>query len=114
MKSRIENKAVQLFETKIFINKYSLAETAYCDQRSAQRILKKLHENEKIVIVDWHRHYKHWIPVYRIKLRNLSDKQKPAPLPRSEISRRYMMDVEHQINRLMRDRARRTIQRMGI
>lgn len=114
MKSRIENKAVELFETKISINKYLLAETAYCDQRTAQRILKKLHDSELIVITDWHRHYKHWIPVYKRRRKNLSDMPKPAPLPRSEIARRYMMDVENQINRLMRDRARRTIQRMGI
>lgn len=114
MKARVENKAIELFESKISINKYSLADTAYCDQRTAQRILKKLHENEKIVIIDWHRHYKHWIPIYKRRRKDLSDKPKPAPLPRSEIARRYMSDVENQINRLMRDRARRTVRRIGI
>jgi predicted metallo-beta-lactamase superfamily hydrolase len=114
MKARIEIKAVRLFETKMVINKYSLAETAYCDQRTAQRILKKLHENNFIVIADWHRHYRHWIPIYKRKRKNVNDKPKPDSLTRSEIYKRYMMDVEHQINRLMRDRARRTLRRIGI
>ena len=111
---RIELKAMELIEAKFSFNKYYLSEIAHCDQRTAQRALSKLHRNNKVVIKDWFKHYQHWIPIYGKSRKGAIDKPKPLPIPRSEIAKKYSLDVEHQIDRLMRDRARRTIKRIGI
>lgn len=114
MTPRVENKAIELLNAKLSFNKYYLSAIAHCDQRTAQRALSKLHKNKQVVIKDWFKHYKHWIPIYSRIRKGAIDKPKPAPMPRSEIAKKYSSDVEHQINRLMRDRARRTIKRIGI
>ena len=114
MKSRVESKAIELFQNGLFINKYFLCAVAHCDQRVAQRVLTKLHKNKQIIIKDWCKSYRQWIPIYFINKRNRVDKPKPEPMTRSEISKRYNEDVEHKIDKLMRDRARRTIKRIGI
>jgi len=114
MKSRVEPKAMELFEADLSFNKYYLSKIAHCDQRTAQRILTKLHQNKQIVIQSWCKVYKQFVPIYFINKRNRVDKPKPKPMTRSEISKRYNEDVEHKIDKLMRDRARRTIKRIGI
>lgn len=114
MTPRVELKAKELLKADLFFNKYALAQIAHCDQRTAQRTLCKLHKAKIVVIKEWFRHYKHWIPVYILRKAKRADAIKPEPMTRSEISKRYNDDVEHKIDRLMRTRAKRTIKKMGI
>jgi hypothetical protein len=106
MRSRVEAHALTLLGSKSAISKYDLAKSAPCDQRTAQRILKRLHERKVVVIVAWVYHYHKHIPKYG---EGEKDKRKPKPLTRKQISRRYNADPENSWNRMMKRRAQRLI-----
>lgn len=103
---RVELKAVELFDAGLKFNKYYLAGIAHCDQRTAQRALKKLHENKVITIREWCKVYYIWIPVYGYGLR---DKAKPKPLTTKQRYKRYYSNPESAWKSAMKKRAKRLI-----
>lgn len=60
---RVEKAILELIQTHSG-SKYFFAERVFCDQRTAQRVLKKLHEDGEIYVKGWDVCYKHYIPVY--------------------------------------------------
>lgn len=109
VKPRVEMKAIELLNSGLLLSKYDLAEKAFCDHRTAQRILSKI---SGIYIAHWKSHVNKHIPVY--KKGNRRNKEKPQAKTHAEICKKYDADIEHKIDKLMRERARRTIKRIGI
>ena len=105
MKSRVEAHALTLLG-KSAISKYDLAVSAPCDQRTAQRILQRLHEREVVVVVEWVYHYHKHIPKYG---EGKKDKPKPKPRTRKQISQKYNSDPERSWTNMMKKRAQRLI-----
>ena len=101
---------VELIARTMSGTKYDLAKAAPCHQRTAQRVWKKLHKERVVTVIKWVQHYRHMIPVYG----QGTTQPKPKPKTRAQISKKYMNDTEHKIQRLMRDRANRIIKRYGI
>ena len=106
---RVQLKAIELLNSGEILSKYDLAKKAYCDHRTAQRILSKL---TGIYVCSWRRHVNKHIPVY--KKGNKYDKSKPKIKTHAEVCKKYDDDPEHKINKLMRHRIRKIIKRIGI
>lgn len=67
MKPRVETKAVELLRTGQALTKYDLATAAPCDQKTAQRVLAKLHSGGiGVRIVWWQQVYYQRIPIYHM------------------------------------------------
>lgn len=107
MKSRIGKKALEFLMTGAgaVLHKYSLAELAPCDQRSAYAALKRLHKNHKIFICAWHAVPHAKIPVY--SLGYYADMPKPSPLTRDEINKRRLKNKKYMLREKLRKRALR-------
>lgn len=107
MNSAIEPLALKLLHEGIELSKYDLAFRARCDQRTAQRILKKFHAEGRIKIASWAPIYTKRIPVYKV---GGTDAPKPAPVPPAEAQakRRKNPDVRAREAAIKRnDRTRR-------
>lgn len=111
MTPRVENTARKLL-TFMDLSKYDLAKEAFCDPRTAQRILKQLNQDRVFFIVGWTKSYNQWIPVYG-KASNRKDMPRPETLTTAERYRRYY-DDEVAWNAAMKKRAKRIIERVGI
>jgi hypothetical protein len=112
MKSRVGKKALSLLETGLALHKYTLATKAYCDIRTSYAALKRLHKLRLIYICGWHERPFSRIPIYA--LGNKVDKPKPSPMTIEEKNRKRLNDPEYMINEMMRKRAKRIIERVGI
>ena len=67
MKPRVETKAVELLRAGQALTKYDLAKAAPCDQKTAQRVLAKLHSGGiGVRIVWWQQVYYQRIPMYHM------------------------------------------------
>lgn len=67
MKPRVETKAVELLRAGQALTKYDLAKAAPCDQKTAQRVLAKLHSGGiGVRIVWWQQVYYQRIPIYHM------------------------------------------------
>ena len=67
MKPRVETKAVELLRAGQALTKYDLAKAAPCDQKTAQRVLAKLHSGGiGVRIVWWQKVYYQRIPIYHM------------------------------------------------
>jgi len=111
MTPRVRLKALELLGAGLAFNKYFLAEIAYCDQRTAQRALKRLHELKLVVISDWCKIYKKWIPIYRASGKGRRDKPRPESVTQAEINAKRLADPEYMIREMKRKRAKRLIER---
>lgn len=109
MTPRVRYKALTLFQDGYAFNKYFLSEVAHCDQRTAQRALKRLHEMRLVVISDWCKIYKKWIPIYRAAGRGRRDKPRPEAVTREEINAKRLADPEYMMRELKRKRAKRIL-----
>lgn len=107
MKSRIEDKARELFADGKALSKYDLSLTAHCDQRHAARVLKKLHQGGNVRICKWVRIYWAWIPVY--KTGKQLDIPKPEPKSKAEQARERRKDINVRIREAMMKRAARLL-----
>lgn len=65
MTPRVYKAALEILK-KGPMDKWELAHDAFCDQRTAQRILKKMHEEGLVHIFGWATIYKHYIPIYSL------------------------------------------------
>lgn len=74
--SVVELKARGILAAGQKVSKYTLASLAPCDQRTAQRILARLHAGGWAYVAAWTQIYRHWIPVYKAGHR--PDKLKPT------------------------------------
>lgn len=105
-KSQVEIKALELLRAGKAMCKYDLAAWAHCDQRTAQRILQRIHKARVGVrIARWVSIYRHWIPVYRVGTGH--DSAKPKPLLRAEVQRNRRKDMEVRWQEMMEKRAKR-------
>lgn len=87
MKPRVETKAVELLRAGQALTKYDLAKAAPCDQKTAQRVLAKLHSGGiGVRIVWWQQVYYQRIPIYHMS--EGSDYPKPAAMTHAEQQRR--------------------------
>ena len=111
MTPRVETAARKLI-TFMDMSKYDLAREVFCDPRTAQRILKMIHAEQKCNIVAWTKAHNQWIPVYGRTSRQ-KDMPKPEPLTRHEIYRRYFTE-EVSWKAAMKKRAKRIIERVGV
>lgn len=67
MKPRVETKAVELLRAGQALTKYDLAKAAPCDQKTAQRVLAKLHRLKiGVRIVWWTKSHNSNIPIYHM------------------------------------------------
>lgn len=79
MHPRVENKAIELLRSGEALSKYDLAKASPCDQRTAQRVLAKLHSGGiGVRIVWWQQVYYQRIPIYHISAGR--DVRKPEAL----------------------------------
>lgn len=74
------------------LNKYELAEKAQCHQRTAQRILAKLHAEKRLRICGWDVCYRYPIPRY--KLGPGPNRPRPKPVPTIIVQRRRRRNPE--------------------
>lgn len=107
MKSRVGKKAIDFLSLgdAAVLHKYSLAELAPCDSRTAYAALKRLHKKRKIFICAWHIRPHSKIPVY--SLGRYSDAPKPEPLTRDEINKRRLKNKEYMFREKLRKRVMR-------
>jgi hypothetical protein len=111
MQSRIERATRVLIAEGGRLSKYDLAQKVFCDQRTAQRILDKLHKANDCSVVDWVKVYKQWIPVYAAKRK--SDKPKPKPLTKAESSKKFKKNhPDYVLGATLRRRAKRLMERI--
>lgn len=89
------------------LSKHDAAALVPCHQRTAQRVLTKLHKDGSVKIVGWVEQYYQKIPAYLWG--KGEDKPKPAPLTPAEKNRRYLSNPEIKDIELKRRRARRII-----
>ncbi len=75
--SAVELKALDMLAQGRGVCKYALAKAAYCDQRTAQRILARIHKAGQACVVGWRPIYRHHIPVYQTG----DEPDCPKPLP---------------------------------
>lgn len=105
-RSRVEAKALELMEAGQAMSKYDLSRLAHCDQRTAQRILARIHSSDRGVRISrWVSIYRAWIPVY--KLGRQVDVPRPAPLTSSEIMARRRKSLEVRWEEMMKKRSKR-------
>ena len=112
MKSRVGKKALSLLEKGAELHKYDLASKAYCDIRTAYAALKRLYKLRLVYICGWYERPFSRIPIYA--LGNKIDKPKPKPLTPEQKNKRRLNDPEYMIKEMMRKRAKRIIERVGI
>jgi len=94
------------------LNKYELAEKAQCHQRTAQRILAKLHAEKQARIAGWDVCYRAPIPRYAPGAGN--DVTRPKPMTMRAVQRRRRRDVEVRWNEAMAKRKKRVLERVSI
>lgn len=87
MQSRVESTTRRLIEDGLQLSKYDVAGSVFCHHRTAQRILKKLHEEGVCKIARWTKSGQLWIPVYSKGTKR--DKKMPPPLTAAEKSKRF-------------------------
>ena len=112
MKSRVGKAALALLGKGKELNKYDLASKAPCDIRTAYAALKRLYKLRLVYICGWHERPFSRIPIYA--LGNKIDKPKPSPMTREEKNRKRLNDPEYMIREMMRKRAKRIIERVGM
>ena len=105
MTPRVRTAAVLMLLDGKRISKYDLADSAHCDHRSAQRVLKELHTDGVVKIAKWVSIYQQKIPVYAKGIRR--DAPKPAPVTSAERMRRVRRDPSVRMDELMRKRVKR-------
>jgi hypothetical protein len=100
-------------EKGVHLSKYDVAERVFCHHRTAQRVLKKLHEEEFCKISGWAKANQSWIPVYSIGVKR--DKKMPKPLTPAEISKRYKeANPEYVLNEAIRRKILRREKCVGL
>lgn len=104
MTPRVELKAIEMLQAGQLVTKYTLADSAPCHQRTAQRTLTKLHKSSFMRVAKWSMHYKQWIPVYSIAA--AKNAKKPAAKTNAQRSRKYYSDPQNYMNRLNYKRVR--------
>lgn len=110
MRSRVEQRALDLLRAGRVLTKYDLAALAHCDQRTAQRVLARIHAGTVgIRIAMWVSIYTQSIPAYAEG--RVSDARKPRPQSSAQRARRRRRDVEVQIDEAMKKRATRFLER---
>lgn len=111
--SSVERLAFQLLSKPgAKVDKIDLSGFAKCDQRTAQRILKRIHESTpNIRIVDWRRCYHAPIPAYGISTER--DKKRPRPTTSAERQRKRRKDPEVKMKELNAKRAKRFLERQS-
>lgn len=109
-KSRIEAKALELLHAGTAMCKYDLATLAHCDQRTAQRMLQRIHRaGVGVRISKWVSIYRQWIPIY--KLGRGADIPKPKPLSMAEKMAKRRKDLEFRWAEMMIKRSKRLRER---
>ena len=66
MKSAVEPIALLMLKQGKHIDKYALAEEARCHQRTAQRVLRGMHQLKMVYVASWVPIYKQHMPVYAL------------------------------------------------
>lgn len=88
MKPRVETKAVELLKAGRALTKYDLAKAAPCNQRTAQRVLDKLHRGGiGVRIIWWQKVYHQRIAIYHMSVGD--DYPRPAAMTHAEQQRRW-------------------------
>jgi hypothetical protein len=103
---RVEKFAKDLLEKGRVLCKYDLSALAHCDQRTAQRVLKKIHASHcGVRISRWVPIYRHLIPMY---FRGPGvDMPKPEPKTSAQRAAKRRKDPEVRWDELMAKRAKR-------
>ena len=93
-------KILAALQTGKRLSKYDAAEVVPCDQRTAQRMLAKIHKEGKIRICEWRTNYQHKIPVYSVD--QAKDVKKPKPVLRLDYLKKYRDKNREEINKRKR------------
>ena len=84
MRPRVKIRATELLKSGEALSKYDLAKAAPCDQRTAQRVLDKLHSGGiGVRIIWWQKVYHQHIPAYHMS----SGADYPRPVARTNAER---------------------------
>lgn len=108
-KSQVEIKALKILQGGKSMCKYDLAAYAHCDQRTAQRILARIHKAGQARILKWASIYRHWIPVYAAG--RGADCKRPPPITPAESAARRRRDLEVRWEQMMQKRLKRLRER---
>jgi hypothetical protein len=107
---RVEKVALEMLNAGKVICKYDLAAVAHCDQRTAQRVLKKIHSSSVGVRISrWATIYRQYIPLF-FKGPG-ADFPKPSPKTSAERARKRRKDPEVRWSEMMKKRAIRLHER---
>jgi hypothetical protein len=109
MKPRVEESARLLLVTQR-LNKYELADAASCDQRTAQRVLKLLHQKRYVRICGWDVCYRAPIPIYAIGAGK--DAYRPKPIDKNAVQRRRRKDLEVRWEEALIKRKKRSLEKI--
>lgn len=101
----VYQRALSLLQQGERLTKYDLAAKAPCHVRTAQRILKKICEEEQVFISGWVLNKNAWIPRY--KFGTSRNQTKPRALTGAERVRKLRKNPEYRAFEAMRARARR-------
>ena len=107
MKSRVQVAIERLLEQGYKLTKYEASADAHCDQRTAQRVLRKIHASGAT-------HITKWVPVYRQKIPEYAggagvDAKKPKPVSAKKRARLRRSDPSYAMRELMQKRAKRSV-----
>lgn len=107
---RVEKVALEMLNAGKVICKYDLAAVAHCDQRTAQRALKKIHSARcGVRISRWAPIYRNYIPMY-FKGPGI-DFPRPEPKSGAERAKKRRRDAEIKWDEMMRKRQKRLHER---
>lgn len=112
MTPRVELAARKLLDF-MEMTKCDLAKEVFCHEKTAHRMLLKLHGENFLRISAWRKAHNQWIPVYSRRRDKRKDMPKPEPLTSGERYRRYM-DEEKSWDQAMKKRAKRLMEKVGI
>jgi len=105
MKSAVEPIAVMLLRRGRTLDKYALAAEAKCHQRTAQRVLRGMHQLKMVYISGWETIYRKHIPSYSIAPGK--DKAKPPSITPKLSARKRRKNPEVRIQELNARRMRK-------
>jgi len=111
MVPRVELAILKLIEEGHLISKIDASTMAFCHNRTAQRILGKLHAEGRVIIKEWQSIYHQKIPVYGKGPGK--NKPKPKPITNKARMRRNRKDPEFCMNEAFKKRHKRFLKRQS-
>ena len=107
-KSNIENLILRLFERREIVSKDDVVPVARCTPQSAQRVLNRMHKENRVRVCKWLKHGARNIPVYKLG----PGRNKPPPAPLTSAQRSAIAYSKYKEVRISKQRIKRMAKRI--